>query len=88
MKDFLKILFSMTPLFVVMLVPEIAENTLASAILICLFIGLICFWSMREMFMAAVRCVIDPKSRELSRHKYPNGAGMSVREAESRGLHE
>lgn len=88
MKDFLKIVISMLPLFVVILVPEVKESIPASLILISLFFGLICFWSMREMFMAAVGFVIDPKSRAVSRHKYPNGAGMSIREAEGRGLHE
>ena len=39
-----------------------------------------------EMFKDAVAFVKDPEARKLSKHKYPNGNGMSVREAKKQGL--
>ena len=42
----------------------------------------------KEIFTDAYAFLTNPDARKLSRHKYPNGNGMSVREAKKRGLKE
>ena len=42
----------------------------------------------KKIFEDACAFLTDPDARKFSRHKYPNGNGMSVREAKKRGLKE
>ena len=44
------------------------------------------FKDLKELLADAWAFVTDPEARQLSLHKYPSGAGMSVRAAKRSGL--
>jgi hypothetical protein len=48
---------------------------------------MVCLNDFKEILVSAFAFVIDKEARQLSSIKYPNGAGMSVREAKVYGLY-
>ena len=84
--DLVKISISIIPLFIMALVPEVKENIFAVIGLGILTAVLLFGWAMNDMFKSAKSFMSDSEARKLSPFKYPNGAGMSIREAKSQGL--
>lgn len=78
----------MLPLFVLAIVPEIKASGIASALLVIMTFSLLFGWAMKPITIAALGFMFNPDMRATSRHKYPNGNGMSVFDAKQQGLSE
>lgn len=88
MKDAFKIAISLIPFFVIILVPEIKDNTLAFFLLACMAIILLFSWAMKPMTIEALAFITDPDARKDSGLFHPSGAPISVREAKQKNLYQ